>query len=114
MFTFFDYVYHVALGIVMLWGLGSVIFTLPKVRSWWKPLYWVALLLALLPIVMIVSVLLQQQGLTGISGENILRMLRLLMFVLGLELIAVPWVHRLEAKYFGLEKTIQVGEKNGN
>lgn len=85
----------------MVGGLISIIYTLPKMTPWWKPLYWLGIPLASLPVIIVVLVFIEDVfNIEFIPGSTLVVMLKVTLFILGLELIAVPAIHRLEIREF--------------
>jgi hypothetical protein len=97
--SFLNHLYDWIVGSLLLAGFVSLSCTLPRVASWWKPLYYLALPLTFIPLVIILMV---EFGIA--SGGVVQTLLRLTTFLLSLQLIAVPYIHRLEARNFKPER----------
>lgn len=100
--SFLNHLYDWIVGGLLLAGLISLGYTLPRVASWWKPLYYLALPLTFIPLVIILMVEFKIA-----HGGVIQTLLRLTIFLLSLQLIAVPYIHRLEAKNFKPERELK-------
>jgi len=82
-------------GFLLLVGLGSVAYTLPKVKPHWRGAYWLAIGLATFKLAAFGF------GLAGLLGmrvpANAVQWTLLTSIVLvALELILVPYIHRWE------------------
>lgn len=93
-----DLFYNLALLVVMVAGLISVLYTLPKVKPWWRPVYVMKVVLAALPIAMVLLVLFTGKP---IRDTFLIVLLKSWAFLSGVVLIASPWTHRLEQEFLG-------------
>lgn len=92
------FLYTAVVGIALVAGLVSVIITIPKVEGRWKGAYWLAVGLAVsLLVAFVLSALRQATETTVIQPGWILIVLQVALFLVALELILVPYIHRLEA-----------------
>ena len=98
--------FTILVGLMLVAGLASVIYTMPKVPVYRKPLYWLALLMNIgLLVAFTLGALRQFTGSEIVSGSTVLVILELSLFLVALELILVPYVDRLEAKLLRGEKS---------
>lgn len=103
--TWAEIVYTACLGAFMLGALGALLWSLPKVQAWWRPIYWMALSLAAITILLVVPSLFPDVVFLG--GNTFIRLLRIEFALQALLLIAIPVVHRLEEKYLKRSRYVE-------
>lgn len=87
--------YLIVVAALLIAGLASVIYTLPKVSSLWKGAYWLAIGLGVALIVAFGLGMARMAGLP-VSGPVVLWSLETALALTALELILVPYIHRKE------------------
>lgn len=92
--------YIIFVGVLLLAGLASVAFTLPKVRPHWKGAYWMAIGLNLTLIAAFGLGAARMLGLS-VSGMSVLWALETGLALTAFELILVPYIHRKEQEMPG-------------
>ena len=94
-----DTIHILVVGVLLVAGLVSVIVTLPKVPKWWKPAYWMAIPMNALLCFMYWDVAVARVlGVSRLAPTQVGLMLRISLALLALELILVPYIHRLESR----------------
>lgn len=100
--TALDWLYNVILAVGMVSAFVMVATTIRKVPRWWKPLYWVALPLALFPVLIVIIVALQEFTDLHLFPQRAgLTLLKITLMLLVVQLHAVPLIHRYETKRLG-------------
>lgn len=90
--------YTAVVGLTLVAGLISVVITIPKVADRWKGAYRLAIGPAVsLLAAFVLSAIRLTTGTDIIRPGWILIVLQLALFLVALELILVPYIHRLEA-----------------
>ncbi|HUH06671.1 MAG TPA: hypothetical protein VML96_02585 [Egibacteraceae bacterium] len=94
--------YQFFVGALLAAGLVSVVWTLPRVPPWWRPLYWLAIPLAAVPLLLVAAALAENLYRRAFLPADATQLsLQFVMLILALELILVPLVHRREAALRG-------------
>jgi hypothetical protein len=88
--------YVIAVGLLLIVGFGSVVYTLPKVRPIWKGAYWLAVGLALVLSSIFAISAVRMLGFPLLPGINLLWALEAAIALTAVELSLVPYIHRKE------------------
>lgn len=93
----FQLVYILFVGLALVAGAVSVAYTLPRVASHWKGAYWLALGLAVLLTATFVIGGAIAVFKIRVPQNTTLYLLEGSLALVALELILVPYIHRMEA-----------------
>jgi hypothetical protein len=95
--TTWDLIYTAVVGMMLLAGLWSLIYTIDKVPSYRKPVYWLAIGVEVSLVLCFVAAL-ARIVVSSIPRGTIVGALEIALFLMAIMFITVPYVDRLEAK----------------